>query len=131
MNHLTFQLKQSQFKQYESGSTFLGNLFVFAAIMLLGLVGMKVFPAYSEFYSVKSLLRSMNQEPLTTMSPREIENAFDRRATSSYVTTISGKDLIIEKQAGATVVSVNYQVVKHIFSNISVLVDFKASNQEQ
>ncbi len=121
----------SNSKQFETGSTFLGNLIVVAAIMLVGLVGMKIFPAYSEFYSVKNLLRSINQEPLSTMSKRDIQAAFDRRATSSYVTVITGKDLIIEKQANETRVSVNYQVAKPIVANISVLVDFKASNLDQ
>jgi hypothetical protein len=123
-------LKQSNM-QSENGSTFIGNLIVVAAIMLLGLVGMKVFSAYSEFYSVKSVLKSMNQEPLDTMGKHDIENAFDRRATTSYITTISGKDLKVDKQSGTTVVSVNYQVVKPIAANVSVLVDFAASNLDK
>lgn len=115
----------------QTGSTFLGNLIVIAAIVIFGLVGMKLFPAYSEFYSVKSVLKAMKSEPLDTMSKSDIKASFDRRASASYVTTVSGENLTIEKQGRQTVVSINYSVVKPIVANISVLAEFTASTLDE
>lgn len=119
-----FQLKK------QNGSTFLGNLIVVAAICLFGLVGLKLFPSYSEFYSVKSVLKAMKSEPLDTMSKSEIKASFDRRAGATYVSTVTGEQLTIEKEGRETVVSINYQVVKPIVANISVVADFTASTRD-
>jgi hypothetical protein len=115
----------------QNGSTFLGNLIVVAAIGIFGLVGMKLFPAYSEFYSVKSVLKAMKDEPLNTMGKSEIKASFDRRASTAYVSTVTAEQLKIEKEGRDTVVSVNYQVVKPIIANISVMAEFTASTRDQ
>lgn len=121
----TFQAKK------QSGSSFWGTLIVVAAIGFFGLVGLKLFSSYSEFYSVKSALKAMKSEPLDTMSKNEIKASFDRRAIATYITTVTGQDLKIEKEGRETVVSVNYQVVKPIVANISVVADFAASTRDQ
>jgi hypothetical protein len=63
------------------------------------------------------------------MSKKEIQDSFDRRANTSYVTVVTGTDLTIEKNsAGETVASVEYQVMKPLFGNISILIDFSSAN---
>lgn len=114
----------------QQGSTLLGNLIVVAAIGLFGLVGLKLFPSYSEFYSVKSVLKAMKDEPLDTMSKSEIKASFDRRAGATYISTVTGEQLTIEKEGRETIVSVNYQVVKPIVANISVVAEFTASTRD-
>lgn len=115
----------------QTGSTFLGNLIVIAAIAIFGLVGMKLFPAYSEFSSVKSAIKAMKDESLNTMSKQDIKASFDRRAVATYITTVTGNDLKIEKEGRDTVVSVSYQVVKPVIANISVMAEFNASTRDQ
>lgn len=115
----------------QHGSTFLGNLIVIAAIAIFGLIGMKLFPAYSEFSSVKSAIKAMKDEPLNTMSKHDIKASFDRRAVATYITTVTGDDLKIEKEGRETVVSVDYQVVKPVIANISVMAEFNASTRDQ
>ena len=113
----------------QRGATLIGMLFVSGAIVLLALIAMKVFPAYQEFYSVKTVISAMNKEPLSTMSKKEIMNSFDKRADTSYVSVIQSSDLTIDKNsAGETIVSAQYQVVKPLFGNVSVLLDFATSS---
>lgn len=122
-NHL-FQL-QSAKKQ--GGATFLGMLFIGALIAFTALIVMKLTPAYTEFMSVKKVLTAMKQEPLSTMTNKQIKDSFDKRANVAYVDIVKGADLTIEKGAeGEAVVSVEYQVVKPIIGNVSVLLDFSA-----
>ncbi len=60
------------------------------------------------------------------MSNHEIMASFNRRADTGYVTVIKGSDLAIDKNsAGETVASVQYQVIKPLFGNVSVLIDFE------
>lgn len=118
--------KNNNFKK-QSGATLLGMLIVGAMIVFVALIVMKMTPAYTEFMSVKKVLMAMKQEPLSSMSNKEIKDSFDRRANIAYVETVKGSDLNIEKGAdGETVVTVDYQVVKPIMGNVSVLIDFSA-----
>jgi len=116
-------------RKTQGGATLLGMLIVGAMIVFVALIAMKMVPAYTEYFSVKQALKAMKQESLSTMSKREIMNSFDRRASTGYIEVVKGSDLIIEKTVGGdTVVSVEYQVIKPIAGNVSVLIDFSASS---
>jgi hypothetical protein len=110
------------------GATLIGMMFVGGAVVFIALIAMKVFPAYQEYFSVKTVIRALNKEPLSTMSKKEIQDSFNRRADTGYVTVVHGNDLTIDKNsAGETVASVQYQVIKPLFGNVSVLIDFATS----
>jgi hypothetical protein len=112
----------------QAGATFIGMLFVGAAVVFVALIAMKVFPAYQEYFSVKTVIKALNKESLSSMSKKEIQDSFNRRADTGYVTVVHGNDLTIDKnEAGETVVSVQYQVIKPLFGNVSVLIDFETS----
>jgi len=108
----------------QKGVTLLGLVVVSALLIVVALVGMKVVPAYMEFLSVKKVLSAMKQEPLDTMSASDIKKSFDKRANIAYISVVKGSDLTIEKTSSGTVVNVEYQVIKPIAGNISVLIDF-------
>lgn len=111
--------------QKQTGATLIGMLLVAGALIFLAIFAMKVFPAYQEYYSVKTVIHALNKEPLSSMSKKEIMAAFNKRADAGYVTVIQGSDLIFDKNSsGETVVSAQYQVVKPLFGNVSVLLDF-------
>ena len=119
------QTNQQASPKKQAGATLIGMMFVGGAIVFIALIAMKVFPAYQEYYSVKTVIRALNKEPLSTMSKNEIQNSFNRRADTGYVTVVHGNDLTIDKNSsGETVVSVQYQVIKPLFGNVSVLIDF-------
>jgi hypothetical protein len=112
----------------QGGVTLTGLVVVSALLVIVALVGMKVVPAYMEFLSVKKVLTAMKQEPLDTMSASEIKKSFDKRATIAYISVVKGSDLTIEKTSSGTAVSVEYQVIKPIAGNLSVLIDFSTTS---
>jgi hypothetical protein len=116
----------------QQGITFVGMLFVGAFIILIAITAMRIVPAYSEFMTVKKILKAMQQDPLNTMTPKEIKVAFDKRASIDYISVVSGEDLSIERtDSGATVVTIEYQVVKPLMGNVSVLMDFAARSDDK
>lgn len=116
----------------QCGATLIGMVFVAAAVILIAIIVMKMFPAYTEFMSVRTVIHSLGRESLNTMSKKEIMNSFDKRSSIAYVDVVKGKDLTIGKNsAGDTVVSVDYQVVKPLMGNVSVLLDFSASSDDK
>jgi hypothetical protein len=111
----------------QAGISFLGMLFVGAFIALIAITAIRIVPSYTEFMTVKKVLKAMQQDPLDTMTPKEIKTAFDKRASIDYISVVSSEDLSIERSdSGATVLSVEYQVVRPLMGNLSVLMDFSA-----
>jgi hypothetical protein len=129
MNKLLNQQKRSLKKQ--TGATLMGMLFIGILLVFVALIGMKLFPAYQQYFSVKTIIRAMKQE-VGSMSKAEIIQSFDRRADIGYVTVITGKDLAIGKNAnGETTVTAKYQVTTPILGNISALMDFEYSTDSK
>ncbi|MDO9150208.1 MAG: DUF4845 domain-containing protein [Methylotenera sp.] len=126
INTLTKMKSAKNQPKSQQGATLLGMLIVGVFVVFIALIVMKVTPAYIEFMSVKKVLKAMNQESLSTMTSKEIKDSFNKRASTSYVEVVRGSDLVIEKGASGTVVTVNYEVVKPIIGNVSVLIDFSA-----
>jgi len=112
----------------QDGFTLTGLVVVSALLIVVALVGMKVVPAYMEFLSVKKVLAAMKQEPLDTMSKSEIMKSFDKRANVAYISVVKGSDLTIEKTSTGTAVNVEYQVIRPIAGNLSVLIDFSTAS---
>lgn len=124
--------QQANSPKHQKGVTFIGMLFMGGILVFIALIVMTIFPAYTEYFSVKSVIQAMSKESLSTMSKKEIMDSFDRRANTSYVTVVTGKDLTIDKNStGETVASVQYQVLKPLAGNISILLDFSASSDKK
>ncbi|MGB2833522.1 MAG: DUF4845 domain-containing protein [Methylotenera sp.] len=131
LNTQLHRLNQNDLKK-QAGATLLGMMFVGGLIVFVAMIAMKLFPAYQEHFSVKTVIRAMKQESLSSMSKKEIMDSFDRRADTGYITVITGKDLTIDKNStGETVVSAKYQVTKPLFGNISVVMDFETSTDSK
>ena len=120
---------QKAINSKQSGMTFIGMVLVIAVIVAIAVVGIKVTPAYIEFSSVKSAIKYVAKDAaFATMSKKDIASAFDKSASTGYITVIKGSDLIIEKNETGNVVTADYQVTLPIVANASVLLDFHATS---
>jgi hypothetical protein len=118
--------KQPIIKQ--KGMTFIGLVLVIASVIFLAVIGMKVVPAYIEFFGVKKIIKSIGSDPkFNEMSKQDIIRSFDKGADIGYVSVIKGSDLVITKGDSGNVVSATYKVVTPIAANASVLLDFNTS----
>jgi Domain of unknown function (DUF4845) len=115
---------QYSIENKQKGMTFLGMVIVIVALVCIVMIGVKVTPAYIEFFSVKKALQHIASDAsFGAMSKKEIETAFDKNADTGYITVIKGSDLIIENGS----VTADYQVTIPIVANASVLLDFNAT----
>ena len=114
--------------QKQRGMTFIGLVLVIAAVIFLAVLGMKMAPAYIEFFSIKKVINKIANEPnFNEMSKKDIIEEFNHGADIGYITIIKGKDLVIEKGQSGNVVTAEYQVVIPVVANASVLLDFNAT----
>jgi hypothetical protein len=62
------------------------------------------------------------------MSNGDIRKKFDKRAEIDNINTIKSSDLVISRDGGATVVSVEYPYQTKLVGNVSLLVEFSAKS---
>lgn len=113
----------------QKGFTFWSLTFTVGTIAIVALLTMKLFPAYSEFFSVKKAINKLAMEGnLSSMEKLDIQRAFERSSDIDDIRSIKPKDLQISRNSsGETVVTVDYEVVIPLVANISALLTFHTS----
>jgi Domain of unknown function (DUF4845) len=114
----------------QAGLGLFGMLIVCILIVIVAVAGLKVVPAYIEYFNIKkavtAIVRSGEARKAT---PPEIRAAFDRRAAIDDFSSVTGKDLEITKDGNDVVISVSYPRRIPLVANVSLLIDFSASSQ--
>ena len=112
----------------QRGIGFIMLIFIFAVCGVVVLLGLKLFPVYSQYFNVRGVISAMaTSEEVRSGTVAEIRKSFDRRATIAYVEVISGDDLEITKEAGETVVTAAWQQKVPLFTGYTLLIDLSAS----
>ena len=114
-------------KRNQGGMTLVGFVIVLAVVGLFAYVGMKLFPMYSEFYSVKKALAGLKTEPgIADKDPGTIENLFFRRLYVSYSDSVANDNVKIDRIEGGWKMTVDYEVRKPMIYNLDVVGKFHA-----
>jgi hypothetical protein len=111
---------------------FAGVLLLLIAIVFVAIIGMKLVPAYIEYFTVKKAVTTMAQSgELRNATVADVRKAFQSRAAIDDITAVKATDLEITKDGNGIVVGFAYEKRIPLFSNISVLIDFAASSKAQ
>jgi hypothetical protein len=105
----------------QRGITLVGLLVTGFIVVFVAIGGLKVAPAYIEFFKVRKAVVAIAAANQGGAVP-DVRRAFDLRAA------ITGKDLEISKDGNELVVSANYTKTIPLFANISLLINFAASS---
>ena len=117
-------------KRTQSGITLIGFVVVLAVVGLFAYVGMKLFPMYSEFFSVKTALKGLANEPgIGNQDPAKIQDLFFRRLYISYSENVKEENVKIQRTDDGWRMDVNYEVRKPIISNLDVVGKFNATQE--
>lgn len=115
-------------KRTQSGITLLGFIIVLAVVGLFAYIGMKLFPMYSEFYSVKSALKGLASEPgIGNTDPAKIQDLFFRRLYISYSENVKKENVKIKRVDNGWQMDVSYEVRKPVIANLDVVGKFDAT----
>jgi hypothetical protein len=115
-------------KRTQSGITLLGFIVVLAVVGLFAYIGMKLFPMYSEFYSVKSALKGLANEPgIGNTNPAKIQDLFFRRLYISYAENVKKENVKIKRVDNGWQMDVSYEVRKPVIANLDVVGKFNAT----
>lgn len=111
--------------KHQRGLTFISLcvlLFIFGFFVFLVL---KIGPIYLDHNKVSSALSALKKDPgFSAMSEHEIRRSLDNRFNIGYVDFIAPEDIKVSRSNDYVKVEIDYEVVKEMAYNLSVLVEF-------
>jgi len=114
----------------QRGLGFAGVLVLLIAIVFVAIIGMKLVPAYIEYFTIKKAVTSITQSgELRNATVADVRRAFSRHADVDDITAITANDLEVTKEGSEIVVGFAYQKKIPLFYNVSVLIDFVGSSK--
>ena len=117
-------------RKRQRGMGFAGVLAILVGIIFLAIIGMKMVPAYLEFFAIKKAVAAITQGgQLRNATVADVRKAFELRQAIDDFTSVGPKDLEITKDGGEIVISFAYEKRIPLFYNISLLIDFAGSSQ--
>ena len=117
-------------RRKQGGITLIGFVIVAAVVGFFLYIGAKLFPMYSEYYAVKSALKSLAAEDgVGKYDSGKIQDLFFRRLYMSYSSNVKKDNFKIQRVDNGWQIDVNYEVRKPLVANLDVVGRFDASQQ--
>mgnify|MGYP003506020526 CR=1 FL=1 len=111
------------------GMSLIGLLFVLGILALLVVLASKIAPTVIEYMSIK---RAISSVKLTNGgSASEIQRAFNKQADVGYITSIDGRDLIIEKTETGLEISFSYTKKIPLVGPASLLLEYEGTTAKK
>jgi len=115
-------------RKTQQGITLLGFIIVLGVVGLFAYVGMKLFPMYSEYYSVRSALKGLANEPgIANTEPRRIQDLFFRRLYVNYSENVKPEHVKIKRVGAGWQIDVKYEVRRPLMGNLDVVGRFEST----
>lgn len=109
----------------QSGLTLMSFLIVLCVVGFFIFVGMKLFPVYSEYFSVVTDMKGLAAEPgVGQLSPQQIRDRLDRRFNISYVDSVQPKNIKITKVNDGYDLQIAYEVRRNLMYNLDFVAVF-------
>jgi hypothetical protein len=124
MRRLSFSRSLPARPQSQRGLGLITLLFFGGILVVLGLIAMQAFPSALEYVAVKRAVDKASREGNT---PIEIQASFDRSAAIDDITSITGKDLLIEKDQQGTKISFSYEKRIALAGPAVLLLEYKGT----
>ena len=114
----------------QRGMGFAGVLVILVGIIFLAIIGMKMVPAYLEYFAIKKAVAAISQGgQLRNATVADVRKAFELRQAIDDFTSVGPKDLEITKDGNEVVIAFAYERRIPLFYNISLLIDFAGSSK--
>jgi hypothetical protein len=118
-------------KSRQQGLTLISAALVGVFLVGVVLLGFKATPAYTEYSGVKRIIGQVADEGSGGASESEMRRSFERRADiEQSITTVKPTDLVIRREGGRTVITVEWEKKVPLFSNVSLAFDFEADTSK-
>lgn len=109
----------------QDGMTLIGFAVVLMIFGTFAFVFMRLFPAYSEFNSVKTNMGEVTKEPgIASASNEKIKDSLARKFFISYVTSVKPEHIFIDRKGGVRL-TIKYEVRSPMAYNLDFVAKFE------
>jgi hypothetical protein len=109
----------------QQGLTFISLVFVLGLIAVFVLLGLKIGPIYLNHSKVVGALSDIKKNPdIEAQSEAAIRDSLNKRFNINYVDDVTQDDITVTRHGTYLKVAIEYEVVRKIAGNLSVLVEF-------
>lgn len=109
----------------QRGITLLGFIVVLAVVGFFAFLAMRLFPVYSEYYSVVSAMKGLQSEPgIGQMTPERIRSLLNNRFYISYVESVKPNHVKITPSGNGYNLSIKYEVRRPMAYNVDFVAKF-------
>ena len=113
----------------QRGVSLPGLIIVLFLVIVIALLGFKLFRPYAEFFTIQKAFKELSMRPeIKSGVRRDVMAAWQPIATIQNIQTLTGEDIEVTKEGNDTIISANYSVKVPLFHNISLLIDFNPSS---
>lgn len=107
------------------GITLMSFLIVLVVVGFFALVIMKLFPMYSEYYSLRGVMDEYAAEPNSaSIPPGQVWNELERRFNIAYIDSVKREHVKVSRGKGVTQLNIAYEVRVPLFGNLDVVGKF-------
>jgi hypothetical protein len=114
----------------QRGISLVGLILVLSVVVVVGIMSLKLIPAYIEYAKAKAAINAIAGDRSKTGSVADVRRSFDARANIDDIATPRASDLEITKEGGNVVISFAYRREIPLFSNVGLYIDFAASSNQ-
>ena len=113
----------------QRGLSFSGFIFGAFVLVVLGIFGLKLIPAYMQDATIKNLLVAIANDPeMQKAKPSDIRMSFSKRSSIDNITAIKAEDIEVASNGGRLVLSASYAVKIPVGGNVSLYLEFNPSS---
>ena len=107
------------------GMTLMSFVIVLVVVGFFALVVMKLFPMYSEYYSLKKVMEEYAAQPNSASSPpATIFRDLERRLDIAYVNSVKKEHVKVFREGGVAKLNIAYEVRVNMVGNLDVIGKF-------
>jgi uncharacterized protein DUF4845 len=108
----------------QAGVSLIGMLIVASLAAFFLLLAFRAVPVYSEYFAIKKVLSAIASEATNETTVAQLRQKFDKRKAAEYLEAVTVADLIVTKEGGKTVLSMDYERRVPVIANISLVFEF-------
>lgn len=117
-------VESSKFRS-QRGLTFISLIFVLGLIAFFVLLAFKIIPVYLDHSKVANSLAAVKALPgIESKSESEVRRSLDKQFQMNYVYDVTQSDVKVVKHGAYLKVQIEYEVVKKLAGNLSILAEF-------
>ncbi len=109
----------------QDGISLVGLIIVLAMLGFIGVLALKILPTYTEYRAIQNAI--VEAKKVGGGSVVEIQKSFDANATATYISSITGRDLVIGKEDGEMEVSFAYEKKIPLVGPASLLLEYQGT----